>query len=627
MIRSLPFDLFFLAAILLASIGIGKKILRLLHLIFPSTGLELVAASGAGLACVSYFVIALGFFGLIYRPILFGFLALSILCYLSEIKSILASFKNLRAFMQRSISSRFDAFLWIVIGVAVISNLVFNYAPPTQGREIWYDLTLPKIYLENHRIVDVPDQMVSYYPLQIQMLYLFAMGIKSALVAKLIHLSLGIFSMLLIYFLAEFLFNSRAALISSAIFYLMPLVTSCSGAANIDLGTLFYGLLTLMMTMLWMRSNDWRSLMLAGFFSGVAAGTKVVGITVPMALAVTVFLYARFEWKESFGKILKSLAGIGLFAFIAVSPWPLRNYRFTGNPAAPFAVQSLGLKGHEEANVEMGMVKALQAQLKFSDYLKGYHHLLYGEFIYGAGPLLFAFLPFGFLLPSQRKEIFWIFLMAMLNFILLHLMLPFRHRFYETRYYIVTYGILTLVAGCGVEAALASIANDRWLKLTLSAIILFPCLMFNLLMSVSRVPVFIGRQSREAYIDDKIENHPLFDFANKNLPSTARILEVGGGGINYYYWNARVIHAMTPTLRESDTQEILSWLKSEGITHVLYFKGLYQEKKAGESILRNTVVPDFDLYWNMDELTEKYFKKIFEYPSYSGATLYEIQYP
>ena len=115
--------------------------------------------------------------------------------------------------------------------------------------------------------------------------------------------------------------------------------------------------------------------------------------------------------------------------------------------------------------------------------LSGFHNLLFGDFIFGGGPLLFSFFLPAFFSSYERKNLTLISLFSFLNFALLFCMLPYPHKFVENRYYVVSYSLLTVAAGAGLEyvrslfkkkfrldvPVLACLLSPAWLLLCFSA--------------------------------------------------------------------------------------------------------------------------------------------------------------
>lgn len=622
LILSLPLDLLLLLFFFTLSLAVGEKILEKLGLSnFPNTWLKLIFSSAIGWILFSWITFAAGMIGGLYRWIFILIFLILLICSWRNFINALLNIRRLPALIGSIPQNKFEWLLLTMIGLAVMSNLIYCYAPPTQVRELLYDLNLPKMYLQAHKIYDAPDRHLAYFPLQIQMLYLMALTVKGTLLAKLFHYFFGLLSLGLLYLTTKHLFKSKAALYASTLFYLTPLVTSLSSAANIDLGTLFYGLLTTSALLFWVQNKSPRSLYLAAFLAGITSSTKVSGVA--MALTALIFIIlGLLKIKQSLITSLKQFCFVLIFIFLGVSPWIFKNVYFTGNPLMPYSVPFLGLQGHESALIEIELCKKTEQKLKFKDYLEGYHNFLYGGFIYGPGPLLFAFMLPSLFIKKIRKKIFIIGGLATINYILLNSLLRYPHRFYETRYFCISYGLISIISGVGLDIVLSQTQKHRLLKLLIFLLLFFPCLSFSLHMSLSRLPVFVGLKSQSTFLEEELRNYPLVVYGNKLVPANSKILILLSGDPHYALWNARIIDPLQFLLREKDSNKVLDHLKEIGITHILFNREEYP-KQNSQGIWEHSSISEYDLYWDVNGLTQQTLHEIYRFKSF---ILYEIDY-
>ncbi len=618
MIRAFPVDCIWLTLITLTSLGIGSRLLKLFKIEFPNRSFHYLFSSGMGLAVFSILTFLLGFLGALYSLVFMVALILLFLISIKESRSLLREIGARREFLPR-IENKFEFALFIFIGIAILSNLIFNYAPPTQPRETMYDLALPKIYLNAHRILDLPDKQVHYYPLQIQMLYLMAMGLDSALLAKLIHFLLGILSLGMVYSIGRYFFGEKCALYSAAIFYLMPVITSLSGTANIDLGTLFYGLLAIASLLFWVQSKSTAYLYLAAFISGIVLGTKLIGLSLPLAFFIFVPYQLWVRDRKTFLEGTKKLIGAGFFILLGVSPWIFRNIYFTGNPFAPISIPLLGIQGHPDANLELLLSAQAKTAMKIGDTVKGIRNIFFGNFIYGGGPLLFTLLIPAFLDAESRKKSLLLLSLALLNYLILFFILPINHRFYETRYYIISYGIFSVLAGVGMRNILR-IANRSFIKGPILGSLFFPCLLFSLLFSYKRFPLFLGRQTQEIYLREKLKFFNLFTFANQNLPVQSKVLTLGISNPDEFYWNSILVHPGWNLLQETDSLRVLQELKKSGIHYLFFYDPSYRQDPNSKGLLSKQSPLEI-IRWNWREFKNNHLLELYRG---TDGTLYQI---
>lgn len=622
MIKTFFPDLFIALLIEVLALLIGLKIFRrFLNWKFPTKPTEFFFSLGLGLFILFYLTLGLGFLGLLYQYLFISIFVFLIIILLPEMKHLTTEFK-LDLHLKGKIHTKFAYFLIAVLALAIFSNLVFNYAPATNCREMNYDLSVPRMYVRYHRIIDIPDNFTSYYPLGIQMLYTLAMTINDSLSPKLINYFFGILNMFLIYFFVkEFIGKEKIALLSSAIFYLMPVVTEFSGTANIDLGYLFYGLLSIWALIEWIKSNQEKWFYLAALLTGICLTTKIIAVSVLLANFIFILYWRIFVKKEHFSSVVRKCLLFLTICFVIYSPWLLRNYFFTGNPLQPFPFPFLNLPGHEHSMTEIFTLRIMKSRYTFLDYLKFHNNLLFGEFIHGCGPLLWSFIIPFFLLSnlnlSKRTKV--IVLLAFIQFFCLYFLLPVsRHRFFETRYYIVSYALFSIVAACGIEKTKSAFFNSTIVNLLVIGTLVFPCLSLTFYLGAKRIPLFLGFQSKEEYIQKYIPHYRLIEYANQKLYSTDRVMYIGCMTFQYY-WKIDTVTPSLGILRETNINKVISKLKEDRITHILFFKKSFRPSKNGTYIDPSGI---FHLHWKIEDYVGKYFDLV---QAEDGVYLYKIK--
>ncbi len=621
MIKTLPLDLLWLFFLILLSYGMGKKTFSFLGFDLDPD-LDPVFSVGLGLVFLSTLTFALAFFGLLYRLI---FLILFVLLYLltfREIKQFIAQGALLWTKVKGKMTIPFKASLLSILFIAILCNLIFSYSPPTQAREMLYDLTLPKLYVQAHRMFDIPYQKEFYYPLQIQMLYTMALCVKGVLLAKLIHFFFGLLCAGLVFCFTKLFFGGREAFFALVIFYLMPLTASLSGAANIDLGTMFYGSAAVLAFMLFYKEKNLPYLLLSGFFSGVCLGTKVTGLMVPATLFVMTGFVAVRLFRESLWSAVQKMMVFSFMTLVGFLPWILRNIHFSKNPIMPFSFPLFGWHGHEMAIHEMSENKVLHANISLDAHLSGLHNLLFGDFIFGGGPLLFAFLLAAYFREKDKDHFRLVFAAAAINFVLLFFTLPYPHHFYETRYYGVSTALLAVLAGSGLEYCLTWFASKKMIHALLFTGLVFPGLTFTLLFAAKRVPLLIGKESPETYVESKLRFFNVVKYANENLNENSRVALVGSSDANAYYWKAFTLVPYVSVLQERDLDKVVHWLNANQITHALFFKNFYKKDEAA-GVYLNIEHPEETLGWDMERFRESHFVQVYEDPD---VILYRVDY-
>lgn len=315
-------DLAVAAWISLVALGIGNRTLtgfmdeRL-------AGVEnLVFGTGIGFGILGVIILVLGLLGL-YSSLAFVLL-LSMLTLIVA-PSAFSCLKSLSLQRTPSFST-----LYVTLTMALAFTLAL--LPPTSWDALSYHLTGPKLYLQAGRIspgIDIPPLN---YPSLLEMLFSLSLGLRSDVVAKLIHF---VYVILLgggLYITASRLLNVRNAWLAVAFLASTPLVTVVGAWAYNDVALSFYGLAALYAFLRWQSSQNQRWLVLSGISSGFMMGLKYT------AIVPTIFLAALLLWRfrQKLRASIKPLLLFTLPAAMLVSPWLLKNWTFTGNPFYPF---------------------------------------------------------------------------------------------------------------------------------------------------------------------------------------------------------------------------------------------------------------------------------------------------
>ena len=230
------------------------------------------------------------------------------------------------------------ASLCILFVIILASLIVLASVPPVSRDALIHHLAIPKLYLKRGYIYEIPDLSFSYYPMNLDLIYLVALWLKNDILPKYIHLCFGLATAYLIYRYLRVRISICFGLVG-AIFYLtIPIVVRMSITAYVDLGLVFFSSASLFLIFEWLRSNFKTSyLVYSGVFCGLAMGTKYNGIISYFLISLLMtFFYLRSSNHEN--KQKKAIVFFTVFSCVAitvVSPWLIRNYTWTNNPIYP----------------------------------------------------------------------------------------------------------------------------------------------------------------------------------------------------------------------------------------------------------------------------------------------------
>lgn len=95
----------------------------------------------------------------------------------------------------------------------VFAEALLNLTPPISRDALIHHLAIPKLWLAHGGICDIPWVRFSYYPANIDMLYLVCLWLESHIAAKLVHLAFGIGTAFLVYLYLKKKFGTNWGLI------------------------------------------------------------------------------------------------------------------------------------------------------------------------------------------------------------------------------------------------------------------------------------------------------------------------------------------------------------------------------------------------------------------------------
>ncbi len=329
--------------------GLGQRILRAEGI--PT--LERAAlhyALGAGL--ISLIWLGLGVLGLYRFPLGAPLLILGCIVLRKEISGWYKSLGLIvNAYKE---SDRLEKFLAVLAAVLVLNQLVIALAPPIKWDALAYHLQLPRQYLAAGKLIFTPENPYWGHPQIVEMLNTFAMSFHRAQTAAALNWGAGVVFLLGLFGLT----NTQLARLRMQR-YLEPGFTAPAGTTNprpaaagwmavtavlagttfryllgwsyTDLFSALFGLAALITFFAWLDEQNPTWFLWTGLFCGFALGTKWTAGLLPAGLFLAALLF-RKQGQLS----LKTWFLAGGIAFLAITPWLVKNGIATGNPLYPY---------------------------------------------------------------------------------------------------------------------------------------------------------------------------------------------------------------------------------------------------------------------------------------------------
>jgi hypothetical protein len=528
--------------------------------------------------------------------------------------------------------------LLLLLLALIAATILLGSVPPVDRDALTHHLFVPKLWLQHGGIYEIPEIPFSYYPMNLDLLYMIPLFFSNDIVPKYIHYLFALLTAWLIFRYLKKSLGIRYGLFGALFFLSVPINVKLSITVYVDLGLVFFTTASLLLLLEWAEKDfQAKYLLLAGLCCGLAAGTKYNGLLTIFILTLFVpLIYQQSAGikRQSNSKAL--LYGV-LFAaatLVSFSPWLVRNYVWTGNPVYPLytsffhhtkAVENPQRGKESEDMVESLKELSISGSNVFADRKILYHETLGQALLL---PIRFFFEgkddnpqffdgklnPFLLLLPlfafffkpshaQERRE-----KKFLLLFSLLYFFLTFFQTVLRIRYIVPIVPPLVILSIYGLRNIfnfLFSLAESvRLMKKPIGLLAAgIPCalLWYNADYTIGQFSLIQplaylgGKINREQYITDFRPEYPTILYANTHLPPDTKVLCVFLGNRGYYMDFQPVFEApfgnglfSTFLKNKSCGNALNAELQKRDITHVLmrddltasWFQQLNNQDKA-----------------------------------------------
>lgn len=491
------------------------------------------------------------------------------------------------------------ALLFTLIGAAVLLCLT----PPVCRDGLVHHLAIPKIYLEHRKMVELPHLEFSYYPMNLDLLYLIPLAFGTDIVPKMIHLAFGLLTAASLY---RYLLRRthRALALYGALFFLsIPLILKLSTTVYVDLGVIFFASASLILLLRWRETGyGLRLLVLSGVSCGLALGTKYSALLIlPLLTLAVPFLLTRAKLRP--GALLKKASANSIIFFLAALlaflPWMIRNVYWKGNPIHPlyqtlFAKASTGEKGadllprssadpYTYRRIAFGETPWEIALLPLRVFFEGKDD----DQRYFDGRLnpFLLFLPLcGFLGIRRDPEPLRTEKLLFASFSLLLLLMAILGNVVRIRYFSAILPCLVILSCLGAHTLFtrAQKARKGSTRTALSWLLFFVLaipLTLNAIYLVEQFRIYrpfaylSGEIPKRDYLSHFLPEYPAMEYINGTLAREAVIAMVFIGKRGYYLDRRYFVEEQNAIhralLRSRDPKEIVDAFKIKGVTHLL----------------------------------------------------------
>ncbi|MCX5855417.1 MAG: phospholipid carrier-dependent glycosyltransferase [Deltaproteobacteria bacterium] len=455
--------------------------------------------------------------------------------------------------MQILQSNRINLFIQTLLAVAILLLylivIVIALTPPIASDALIHHLAIPKLWLVNGGFYEIKWADFSYYPMNIDLLYLISLYFNNDILPNFIHMGFGIGTAWMIYLYLNRHFNRVAGLLGVLVFVSTPIVLRMSTVAYVDLGLAFFTTVSILAFIHWRTGGyeEFKWLLIASIAMGLALGTKYNALIAWVFLSFSVvFLYSRdtgAQWRAIRYGIVFFL--VSLFVF---SPWLIKNLILTGNPLYPLfkglfhaGISNIDPEGSVRSiipgNVHMGMFQLremLYGESFWDTLLIPVRFFFQGQDYSGRyfdgvlNPILIVLVPFAFMKRSLHGDkLFFVFFSVF--FILTAFFLDQLH----IRYILPAIPFLSLLTVMGIMNIFAWTSEKTGPSKSVYAFII---LLFLFLLGTRNViylkeyfqgiqPVnyVLNRETRDAYLNRHTRSYAAIGYINRHTPPDAKV--------------------------------------------------------------------------------------------------------
>jgi len=526
----------------------------------------------------------------------------------------------------------FNLTLFTVLAFMIGSVIILSLVPPVSRDALTHHLAVPKIWIQNGGFCEIPHNIFSYYPMNLDLLYIIPLYFGNDSVPKLIHFS---FSLLTAYLIFSYLKQKTEllyGLMGVVLFLSLPIIIKLSITVYVDLGLIYFSFASLILVLKWKDAGfPPGTLVMAAVCCGFALGTKYNGMISFFLLTCLVpVIYLRSNRsKPEKSKIGKKgsasqlrAGGYGIVfmavALVVFSPWLVKNYMLTDNPVYPLFDEYF--RSHEKSvellpddgNTPIESIPEKKHVLS--------NHFILRKLIYGETPLQTALIPiriffegkddspkyfdgrlnpFLLILPMflflRRKRISRDIkeeILIIAAFSAFYILFVYFYQDMRIRWIGPAIPGLVILSILGLKN-LVGYLQYKWFKgfdqfgTIVTAFLFFLVLTINLHYLVLQFGVvrpiayLSGKIDRAQYIAQYRKDFPVTQHANKHLPEDAVILGIFMGNRSYYIDNKIVFNdnLLYDLLKQTDDHfQIAKKLKSEGVTHLLIWNELFSKQ-------------------------------------------------
>jgi 4-amino-4-deoxy-L-arabinose transferase-like glycosyltransferase len=528
-------------------------------------------------------------------------------------------------------------FMYLLVGAIIfhiVCVVILASVPPVSRDALTHHLAIPKLYIQKGGMVELPEIPHSYYPPNLNLLYIIPLYFGNDIMPKYIHFAFALMTAWLIFSYIKKRLDGLYALTGVLFFLSIPVIVKLSITVYVDLGLAFFSFAALVALIRWYESGfSIRYLICSGVLCGLALGTKYNGLLVLFIMTlITAFIYTRLAPAGKAQQVgaLKYAAVFMLVSLLIFSPWMVRNYIWTGNPIYPlyhkwFKPSVAAVSPNQGADLHKSKTQAPAAskpainQAGPQQSSVPWNHLSIRRIIYGESWLQIALIPvriffqgrddtpkyfdgklnpFLFILPffafyriredsGNVRIAKWL----LLAFTLLFITIAFLRYSIRIRYIAPAIPALVVLSMFGLNRLtvliqkyqgdqIKKVANVAAVAVVITSLGLNLGYLVQQFKVVDPFSYISGRCDRDAYITKYRPAYPVIKYVNEKFGEEVKILSLFQGNRRYYS-DRETVHnenILRKAAKSASTPQAISFrLKKKGFTHLIVRYNLYKQ--------------------------------------------------
>ncbi len=226
--------------------------------------------------------------------------------------------------------------LCTAIFTILAAEAIINLTPPIDRDALIHHLAIPKLWLKNGGFYEIKWAGFSYFPMNVDILYLIPLYLNKDFLAKFIHMAFGLGTAVLIFAYLRKRISVIAGLLGVVVFLSTPMIFRLSTEVYVDLGLIFFTTASILALIRYFDGEcaEFGWLLISAVCMGLALGTKYNAMIVWFFLTLAVIFICSRQTGRQWNSI-KYGAVFFLVSLAVFSPWLIKNYILTGNPFHP----------------------------------------------------------------------------------------------------------------------------------------------------------------------------------------------------------------------------------------------------------------------------------------------------